>query len=137
VRRWLIPVVLLAVLASCSTKYIKFPAEEYLVRYWKDRQAFQDETYPGRKKCDRVRAALIAPGTGVPVVLPTPAKIEELRLTCDRLADRLAEYDRQDLIVIRASLKGDTIDKESVDNLRNLAGPILGLVADVMKGAAL
>lgn len=115
------------VLAGCSTKYIKFPAEEYLIGYWKERLALQDDTFQARKKCAVVKAVILAPGTGVPVPVLVPANYDKLREKCEQLEARLATLEKRDLATIQASLDGDTIDPEMLEQIRGVLGPLLEL----------
>jgi hypothetical protein len=131
-RRLALVALVLVVAAACTTRYIKLPAEEFLVRHWKERLWIQDETKAARDRCKVVRAALLAPGTQVPVVLPTPEKLEAKRVKCDELDARMKAYEAWDLVVIRASLRGDTIDPEQLEAITKLIGPILGLVKDIL-----
>lgn len=130
--RAVVPLVGLLLALGCTTTNIKFPAREYLVRHLKGRLDLQDETYKARERCKYIRASLLAPGTQVPVVLPTPAKIEEKRVKCDELDARMKDADAWDLIVIDASLKGDTINREQLENVGAVVGPILKLAADIL-----
>lgn len=123
---------LLLLTAACTITYIKFPAEEFLTTYWEERLTLQDETYAARRRCSVVKPVPLAPGTGVPVPTLPPDKLDALREKCDRLALRMTGLHERDRKVIRATLSGATIDRETLENFRAFLGPILGLAKDIL-----
>jgi hypothetical protein len=106
---------LLLLAGGCTLKYVKFPAEEYLIDYMALRLAVQDETYTARRRCDKARETL------------QPA----IQVKCERLDVKMAGWDARDKVLITAVLTGGTVDKETYVTIFAYASELLRLAAEI------
>jgi hypothetical protein len=105
----------LGLLLGCGVKYVKFPAEAFLVDYIELRDQVRDDTYTARKRCAGDREKLA----------------EAKRVKCAELDIKLDTWKKRDRAVLTATLAGGTIDKETLDATMGYVGPLLRLAADI------
>jgi uncharacterized lipoprotein YmbA len=118
-----VPLLALLLLAGCASgpPTLQFETEGFLVQYVAQRDAFRDQTYPARMKCQRV----------------VPFATEEFKARCAELAAKQAVWAGMDRAVLQAVLTQSTVTTEQIQAAMAAGKELLGLALTIAPMLAL